>query len=223
MKTVKIRIASLLILACLLPGLLSPTVATAQPVDDTQAAAEPGARDNLDLLLRVIEDDASRAALVEELKAARAEAEAPADDQVVETLAEASGQNEPSESLSLSRRIAEITQAVAQDLAAGLSSSWAQIARAPAVFDGFSGTETGILLEALQQLGLIIVATVAVFVLLRRIGKGIYARMGAKAGESGFVRTAALFLASGVIDALIVVVAWAIGYAIATFALGTFG
>ncbi|EIE50624.1 MscS Mechanosensitive ion channel precursor [Citreicella sp. 357] len=223
MTFAKTWIASLLILASLVLGPLSPTVAVAQATGDATETDPDAARGNLDLLLRVIEDDASRAALIDELKAAQTTAETPADDQVVETLAEASGQSAPAESLSLSRRIAEITQAVAQDLASGLSAGWEQITRAPAVFDGFSGAETGILLEALQQLGLILVATVAVFLLLRSIGKRIYGRMGARAGESGIIRTVGLFLASGLIDALIVVVAWAIGYAIATFALGNFG
>ncbi|MDO6585084.1 mechanosensitive ion channel [Salipiger sp. 1_MG-2023] len=217
MTTVKTWIASLLILASLMLGILSPSLAAAQ---DT--ASETPTQSSLELLLEVIENDDSRAALIDELKAATTAAE-PVDDQVVDALADAAGQSEPAEGTSLSRRIAEITQTVAQDIAAGLSTAWDQIARAPAVFDGLQGGEIGVLIEALEQLGLIIVVTVAIFLVLRRIGKRIYARLGARAEAAGAVRTVLLFLTTALIDASIVVISWAAGYLIATMFIGGFG
>ncbi|MEN9061320.1 mechanosensitive ion channel domain-containing protein [Ponticoccus litoralis] len=207
---------TLVALVTLALGSLSPSGALAQ-----DAEATPPPPSSLDLLLDVIEDDQSRAALIEELRAAQQTAEKPVGDGVVDALA--GEQAPPPEALSFSRRIALITQEVAESSAARLAALWAQLNTIPAVFDGFSGNEAGVLVEALQQLALIIVVTVAVYLVLRRMGKALYRRMGASAAESGVVRTVMLFLASGLIDALIVVVAWATGYLIATLFLGNFG
>lgn len=197
-------------------GSLSSSGALAQ-----EAGSTPPPPSNLDLLLDVIEDDQSRAALLEDLRAAQETAEAPTGDRVVDVLA---GEGAPPpETLSFSRRIALITQEVAETSAARLDALWTQVSAIPAVFDGFSGNEGGVLIEALQQLALIIVVTVAVYLVLRRMGKAVYRRMGHSAAESGAVRTVMLFFASALIDALIVVAAWATGYLIATLFLGTFG
>ncbi|MBN7783521.1 mechanosensitive ion channel [Ponticoccus gilvus] len=203
-------------LVALTLGSLAPSGAFAQDAETT-----PPPPSSLDLLLDVIEDDQSRAALIEELRAAQQTAEEPVGDKVVDALA--GEQAPPPEALSFSRRIALITQEVAESSAARLAALWAQLNTIPDVFDGFSGNEAGVLVEALQQLALIIVVTVAVYLVLRRMGKALYRRMGASAAESGVVRTVMLFLASGLIDALIVIVAWATGYLIATLFLGNFG
>lgn len=208
--------ATMLFLVALVCSAILPNQILAQ-----EATASEPAPSNLDLLLDVIENDDSRAALIDELRAAQSEADAPVDDQIVETLA-ADGATPP-EALSFSRRIALITQEAAQDIASGLETAWTQIIRAPMVFEGLSGGEAGVLLEAAQQLALIIIVTVAVFLVLRRVGKSLYARMDAKAEESGALRTTLLFIASALIDALIVVIAWAAGYLIATLFLGNFG
>jgi small-conductance mechanosensitive channel len=209
-------IAAMLFLVALVFSAAHPTPTLAQE----ETASEP-APSNLELLLDVIENDDSRAALIDELRAAQSEADAPVDDKIVDTLAGEGAA--PPEALSFSRRIALITQEAAQDIASGLENAWTQIARAPMVFEGLSGGEAGVLLEAAQQLALIIIVTVAVFLVLRWMGKSLYARMDAKAEASGALRTTLLFIASALIDALIVIVAWAAGYLIATLFLGNFG
>ena len=221
MRVTRHWIAALLILAAAAAGTFTPTRSLAQnaaPAEGTQAGTPAS---NLDLLLNVIEDDASRAALIDELRKAQESAETPVDDKIVETLAP--GASTPPEDLSFSRRIALITQEVAEGVAGRAETLWTQLTRAPRIFEGLSGGEAGVLLEALQQLAIIIVATIAVFIVLRRLGKSLYARMGAKARDSGALRTVLLFCASAVIDALIVVVAWAAGYLIAILFLGTMG
>lgn len=104
-------IASMLILAALVFSAIAPTPTLAQEAAETDPAPS-----NLELLLDVIENDDSRAALIDELRAAQSEAETPVDDQIVETLA---GEDAPPEELSFSRRIALVTQAAAQDIATG--------------------------------------------------------------------------------------------------------
>ena len=222
MKRLGLRIAALLILATVALGVFPSTPVLAQDTasPDAEATSDP-VRSNLDLLLDVIEDDASRAALIEDLRAAQQEVAAPVDEQIVETLAP-EGMALPEE-MSFGRRIALITQEVAQDVAGALEGAWAQLVRAPQVFHGLSGSEAGVLLGALQELALVIVVTFAVFLLLRRLGKGIYARMGATARDSGWLRTLFLFVASGLIDILIVAISWAVGYLLATLVLGNFG
>ncbi|OCX64497.1 mechanosensitive ion channel protein MscS [Thioclava sp. SK-1] len=226
-------IAVLLMAVLCLPALRAgaQTSSSAQTSPSAQTTAEAPAADsksNLDLLLDVIENDQSRAALIDELRAAqgRGDDNVHSADQVADSAVTAlapQGVATPPETLSFGRRIALITQSVAEGTAHRLTSTWGQLQQSPAVFDGLNGSEVSVLLEALKELALIIVTTVVVFLILRRMGRSIYARMGASAKEGGVVRTVALFCASALIDALLVVVAWAVGYLVATLVLGNFG
>ncbi|MGX0876842.1 small-conductance mechanosensitive channel [Roseovarius sp. MBR-154] len=193
----------------------------AQAQEGNGASAEAtGPRTSVDLLLDVIEDDAARAELVERLRAVDA---VPADvpgDAVVETLADGAV---PPEDLSFGRRIALVTQAAAEDVVGWGTRFGRQLARAPKVFGGLSGGEAGVLAEALRELALVIAGTVVVFFVLRGLGKSLYARMSASARDGGVARMAVLFTASAVIDAVIVILAWGAGYALAILALGEFG
>ncbi|WP_121064513.1 mechanosensitive ion channel domain-containing protein [Chachezhania antarctica] len=203
---------------------LAPSVTQAQltPPAQTETASETEtATGNLDLLLDVIENDESREALISELRAARAQAGLTPGDEIVDTLAD--GRPVPDEGLSLGRRIALITQETAQDVAASVEIAWAKLSQAPDVFEGLDGSEIGVVLRALEELALVIVATIAVFLVLRWFGRSLFGRMGALAGDSGMLRTGLIFVASAVIDAFIVIVSWAVGYLIATTLLGAFG
>lgn len=195
---------------------------TAVAAQDAALAADESseARSNVDLLIDVIEDDTARTELIERLREVRAPDMAPVGDDVVETLAQGEA---PPEDLSFGRRVALITQAVAEDIADWAAGVSQQIVRAPDVFDGLSGGEAGILLQALSELALVIIGTVVAFFGLRGLGKTVYARMSASARDGGMARTVMLFIMSALIDALIVIVAWAAGYALATLALGEFG
>ncbi|WP_226629109.1 mechanosensitive ion channel domain-containing protein [Alloyangia pacifica] len=208
-----------LIVGALVVGSLSAEVARAQDAPAAVADAPP-TRSNLELLLDVIEDEQSRDALISDLRAAQQSPEATAGDAIVETL---SGEEAVPDAPSFSRRIALITQEAAEGIASSAEATLTQLARAPRVFEGLDGSEAGVLLQALQELALIIVSTVAVFLLLRRAGKMLYTRMDRSARDSGVLRTVLLFTTSAVIDALIVVIAWAVGYLIATLLLGNFG
>ncbi|WP_425052509.1 mechanosensitive ion channel domain-containing protein [Psychromarinibacter sp. S121] len=198
----------------LLPALAQETAA------DPAAETAETAPSSVDLLIEVLEDDAQRAELLEKLRAAE-EDTATTSDAIVETL-ETAAEPEPTD-LSFGRRIALVTQEVAEGIAGQLSAVWAQLTNGPGVFDGLSGNETSVLLDALKELALVIIGTVLVYVVLRRLAKRIYARMGGRARDSGWMRTVGLFAASSLMDALIVVVAWAAGYALAVLALGDFG
>ncbi|WP_297772544.1 mechanosensitive ion channel domain-containing protein [uncultured Roseovarius sp.] len=196
--------------------LLGP--ALAQDSDGTSAGTET--RSGVDLLIDVIEDEAARTELIERLRESGLSDATAVDEGIVETLAPGTP---PPEDRSFGRRIALITQQAAEDIADWGASFWRQLTRAPDVFDGLSGGEARVLLDALADLALVIASTVIVFFLLRWFGKSLYARMSASARDGGAARTVMLFATSAMIDATIVILAWAAGYALAILALGDFG
>jgi small-conductance mechanosensitive channel len=206
-------------LALLLALSAAPGVAQAQDAA-TSAGDASATRTSVDLLLDVIEDDAARAELIERLRGAEA---AAAEAAGAAPPARLSGGSAPPEDVSFGRRIALVTQAAAEDVVDWGTRLAEQLARAPQVFGGLSGGEAGVLAEALRDLALVIAGTVVVFFVLRWLGKSLYARMSASARDGGLARTVTLFLASAVIDAVIVVLAWGAGYALAILALGEFG
>lgn len=196
-------------------------IGAAHAQDGSGASAESaGQRTSVDLLLDVIEDDAARAELIERLRGADAVPPDAPGDVIVETLSDGTA---PPEDASFGRRIALVTQQAAEDIVDWGTRFWGQLTRAPEVFGGLSGGEAGVLVEALQDLALVIAGTVVVFFVLRWLGKSLYANMSASARDGGVARTAVLFTASAVIDAVIVVLAWGAGYALAILALGEFG
>ncbi|MEY8839672.1 mechanosensitive ion channel protein MscS, partial [Cribrihabitans sp. XS_ASV171] len=207
-------LTSFLVLVCVM--------STAAPAQEAVTGEEVSAetRSSVDLLVDVIEDDAARAELIDRLRAAGAAAASDASDDIIETIA---ADEVPPEDLSFGRRAALVTQQAAENIADWATRTWRQIQRAPAVFDGLSGTEAGVLLDALADLALVIAGTVLAFLVLRWFGKSAYARMSASARDGGAARTVMLFVMSAIIDVLIVILAWAAGYALAILALGEFG
>ena len=192
------------------------TLTAAQAQENGPADPSGAAADSLQILLDVLQDDAARAALIERLQA---DAATP----LAEATAAADTPAPAAEDISLGRRIALITQDAAENVADWATGFWSQLTRAPAVFDGLSGDELGVLTDALADLALVIAGTVIAFLVLRWLGKTVYARMSASARDGGMARTATLFVTSALLDALIVVLAWALGYALAILALGEFG
>ncbi|MAY87321.1 MAG: mechanosensitive ion channel protein MscS [Pseudooceanicola sp.] len=200
--------------AQILPG----TGGSAEPETSEPAAGEPSGR--LQTLLEILKDDTARAELISELEqglaGTSAAAEIPAD-----TVAEAVADTESD--ISLGRRIALVTQDVAETAVAELSTIWAAMGTSGAVFNGLGGNELSILVDALWDLGLVIVLTIATFLILRRAAIPVYRRMGHRAEAAGPVRTVLIFLGSVAMDAVVVMLAWAIGYAVTVLVVGEFG
>jgi hypothetical protein len=161
-----------------------------------ESQTEPGS--DTDLLTDVIEDDAARTELIGRLRTAQAATES-------ETLAP--GAEVPPEDLSPGRRIAPITHSIAEGIAERATVTGQQLTRTGSVLDGFSGRQIDVLFDALKDPVLVIGITIGVFIVLRRIGKSIYGRMGASARDGGVARAISPYLALGFIDALIVVLA----------------
>jgi small-conductance mechanosensitive channel len=195
-----LAVQGLVVLAFCL-SLATPAIAQDAP---TEAAppADPRAA-----LAEILRDEASREALIAELERG-AEAAAP----------------EPSAPpVSVTRRIAAATQGAVQGIAETAASAWAAAQRAPDALDNFGAREVGILVDAVRDLLLVIASTVVAFVALRLVARRAYRRMGTRAKGGTFGAKSVLFVASGLIDVGVVVLAWGIGYALAATVIGQFG
>ena len=189
--------------------------------ETTETTPEAGAKAPLDTLLEVLKDDDARAALIADLEKSLDASGDPAGDEnpAIETITEAAD----AEGVSVGRQIALITQQIGQDTVSTLTSFWNGFERGGRVFSGLSGAELTVLLEAIPGLLAVIAITVALFVVLRYLARGLYARMGRTAEHVGLFRSIGLFLGSNLLDAFIVVVAWAAGYLITILAVGEVG
>ena len=187
--------------------------AQAQSVDPTPPDASAEAVHNtLNLLLQVLKDDASRNMLIQELEA------------TVATTNDIAPAAEPAtEVVSLGRQIAMFTQEMGQLAVSTLGEAWSNLSSGQSVFSGLSGDEFSILLQALPELFLVILITVSVFLLLRALSRRFDARLGRRAEQAGFFRTASLILVSTAIDIFVVALAWVIGYLATLLAVGEYG
>ena len=187
----------------------------------TETTPEAETKAPLDTLLEVLKDDDARAALIADLEKSLDASGDPAGDEnpAIETITEAAD----AEGVSVGRQIALITQQIGQDTVNTLTSFWNGFQRGGKVFSGLSGAELTVLLEAIPGLLAVIAITVALFVVLRYLARGLYARMGRTAEHVGLFRSIGLFLGSNLLDAFIVVVAWAAGYLITILAVGEVG
>lgn len=193
---------------------LGTTPVHAQSTDPAPAESNAAMTDDgINTLLRILKDDAARAKLIEELEAAAAPAEN----------ATATVSEPVEEVISLGRRIALVTQEFAEEAVVVLTGISTDLSSGQSVFSGLRGDELGVLLKALPELLLIIVITVSVFLALRTLAKRFYSRLGRSAERAGFFRTVSLFLVSNIIDLLIVLLAWTLGYVAAILAVGEFG
>jgi len=164
-------------------------------------------------LAQILQDDASRQALVDKLNA-MAEAQPSEADGTLDAA--------KTELKTLPRRIAEFTQDSAQSASEFLATLLHDLRGLAVLGDGSSIDYEAIGQTALE-LGLVIAITVLVFAGLNLVTRRVYARLSRVAARAGLAGALALLLGSIVIDALVVAVAWGIGYAAAISALGTAG
>ena len=193
---------------------LAPASGHAQ--DAPAPGTEPVATAPMEALLEVLRDDAARQSLIDSLDAATRGTETQGVGAAPEILPE------PDRAPSIGARIAEFTQTVAQELATGFASLTQAIQSSGSVFQGLSGAELIVVLESFRDLALVIVITVAVYLVLRRLLRPVFQRMGARASDANILRSIMIFLGSTALDVMIVLMAWALGYAITLLALGDY-
>jgi moderate conductance mechanosensitive channel len=175
-----------------------PTDETPPPAADSDAAAQ---------LVEILRDDAARAELIRQLEAGAAEV----DPAVTAPAAE------PEPQASLARQIAEHTRAAAEGATAFLFEAVSASGQVFAAFTTGTPVNWAELNQALVSLLLVGAVTLALFFLLRAIAARVYAAMGARVDKNRWLLALMLIVGSSVIDAVIILLAWAGGYAFALF------
>lgn len=212
MQKVSFRLTAFAVRFILLLSLgLALSVPAMAQVDDPPVPAPAEVDTNpRAVLAEILRDEESREALIAELE------RLSGDTAAVEPVFEAPP-------VALPRRIAAATQDTVEGIATGAISAVVALQRAPEALGNIGASELGILFDAFRDLLLVIASTVVAFMVLRRIARGIYLRMGRRAQARTMVGRALIFLASGLIDAGVVILAWSIGYGLATTVIGQFG
>ncbi|WP_210115096.1 mechanosensitive ion channel domain-containing protein [Roseovarius aestuariivivens] len=219
----RVRLCAVAFTLILMTGFacLAPAAAQEQGGGSGQADAQADSALSsapLDALLDVLKDDAARQSLIDALgSAAQGGDTGQSSESAVEQILP-----DPGQTPSIGAQIAEFTQSIAEDLAGGLASLTSAVKSGGSVFEGLSGAEFVVILESFKNLALVIVITVAVYLTLRRLMRPVFQKMGARAADANFLRSLFIFLGSTALDVIIVLLAWALGYAITLLALGEY-
>ena len=201
-----------LVLAVLLIGFPLAPAGQAQSLFTAPDAAEEAASPSPDAaqtLVEILRDDSAREELIAQLERAAMEAEDIAP--------------EPAPpQLSLARQIAEYTSAVAETTVHFGSTILGSLGDVAGVFTGERAVDWAELQAAMVSLALVIAVTLLFFLVLRALAQRIFRKMSERAQGGAWWAALAWLVGSSVIDALLIVLSWAGGYAFA-LATGTAG
>ncbi len=175
-----------------LPGGSAPS--TTPSAESTQA---------VDDLVRILEDDAARAALIERLQQA-----APAD-------GEAAPAEEALPDLSIARQLAEYTRSVAQGASATVRAIGDVFINFRHAFNGTLNADYAVLGTLALNLGIVLAGLFGSFWLLRLATQPLLSRMARGAANRNAWQKLGIIAAGTLVDALTVIVAWAFGYVLA--------
>jgi hypothetical protein len=186
--------------------------------DAETVAAGQSVQDQARLLADLLRDEPARAQLIDQLlRIAAADAGGG-------TAASGGGAAHASSlgEVSIARQVALYTQEVAESLGGAwagvetwLAETWAGLTAGDAELRRLS--------DAAIALAGIIAATMVIYVALGMVARGAFSWLAGHARGAGWLKTALLLGASSLIDALVIVVAWAGGYALALYGLGDAG
>jgi len=179
--------------------LLSATPAPAQLLPSALAPAAPAQpAADVDALVRILENDAARAALIARLRgeAAAVEPTGP-----------------PTEGLV--GRIAEYTRTAAQDALSLLNRAGEVAGTALGQLRGAGSLDLSTVWWAIMDVLAVVAVTVLALLLLRWAAGYASRAFDARASRAGRLQALALLVAAKLLDALTVVLAWAAGYAFA--------
>jgi len=157
-------------------------------------------------LVEILRDDTAREALIRQLEAAAS---------TVETDTPAADTVPPPQQMSLARQLAEYTRDIAEDataIGAEIVGTTGSLFSALTTGPGVNWNE---IYGAFLSLILVGAVTIALFFALRAIGMRVFERMGRRMAGAGWFMALVQIVASGVIDALIILLAWQGGYAFA--------
>lgn len=195
-----------LIIRLILTVFLISTPALAQVPGVTGAAPENTAAESsqaVDDLVRILEDDTARAALIERLKQA---APAAADETATE---------EVLPDLSIARQLAEYTRSVAQGASATVRAVGGIFGNFRQAINGTLNADYDALRTLAINLGVVLIGLFGSFWLLRLIVQPIMARMSRGATSRTAWQKLGIIAIGTMLDALTVILAWAFGYVLA--------
>ncbi|MBZ2190367.1 mechanosensitive channel protein [Alcanivorax sp. JB21] len=203
---------------------MSPNTARAQEGGQAPTQTQHGVS-AYDSLAEILENDESRAELISELRRLAgssvldddAGVAIPAEEDMVAPSGQAPDQ------VSFARKIANTTQDFAQSLVSEFSGGVGALASLTETRESLNLAAIG---SALLNLGLVIVATVVLFMVLRRLARPVFhrANMWVKAGSGpSLIRRGVAIIGSAILDVSVVVFAWVGGYLLALFVIGESG
>lgn len=197
----------LLILIGLLAWSLPAAAQTLLPAAAAPAAAETTAAPDADIeaLVRILENDQSRALLIERLQQS-AGGEAP-----IEALAQ---------DISIARQLAEYTRAAAEGTSATLRELGQLSMDVGQGLAGSGNADFDELRDAAIGVGLTGIALIGTFLLLRIIVRWLQGRIAARVSGRGWMLRIAGALGGAAIDAGSVLLAWGAGYVLALNVIG---
>lgn len=186
--------------------LSTPALAQVPGPTGTQTAsqgADAESQQAVDDLVRILEDDTARAALIERLRQA-----APAATE--ETVAE-----EVLPDLSIARQLAEYTRSVAQGASATVRAIGGIFLNFRQAFHGTLSADYDALRTLATNLGIVLLGLFGSFWLLRLVVQPLMARMSRGAASRNAWQKLGIIAAGTALDTLTVIVAWAFGYVLA--------
>ncbi|GGE51731.1 mechanosensitive ion channel protein MscS [Agaricicola taiwanensis] len=186
---------------------IAPLSAAAQDAAPAPAEgqAEQAPQASVDELIRILENEEARNALLSRLKAQAAEAPAAAAQEAEPTLA---------------RQIAEQTQAMAEQLASAGQELLTGIAGIAAAFTGGASIDFAGVRDAAIAVVLVGVGLFAAFFVARLLGHWIQRRLAQHVEGRHWVMRATFAALATAIDLVLVAVAWGAGYLIALQVVG---
>ncbi len=193
-------------------GAATPALQAQQQTKAAEEAETEPAKTSAATLADLLEDEAGRQRLIEDLRRIAAEEGAAAD-----------GVDAANKGASLPERIAATSQAIAGEFVERLQRALVAL---QSIGSG-PGVDWGVLGKDASELGLLIVGTAAAFLLLRFAARTSFARINrwvlVGRDVAGVMRRSGGVLLALLIDAAAIALAWLVGWAIALFALGESG
>lgn len=226
--TIAARIGNIGISLVLLAVMLAPIPCGAQsvPLPASPAATAPAATaedetpppgeltpEQTQAIADLLRDDAAREALIAELERLAAERGGTA----------AADAAAPAAPEAIGRKLAQETQEIAHLLAARAVALWEHLRDVRGVFSGLDAVDFDLVVDALIDLARVIGATIGLFLALRFLALRIFRWLGRQAHPLGIFGTGLVIVSGIVVDAVVVLLAWAGGYAMAVLVFGDFG
>jgi len=188
---------------------LLPAPVQAQETQSDQSASETAAPAAVEELIRILEDDAARAELIERLRQA-----APGAEGAAEAPAEGTAAAELPD-FSIARQLAEYTRSVAEGASATVRALGDAFGNFQQAFSGSPIAGQDELRDLAVNLSIVLAGLFGSFFLLRLLANALIGRLAARVeGRPWPVRLGAMGTAA-LIDAASIFLAWALGYVLA--------